>query len=247
VTTSTDIDIDEFCGVLQDYALAGLKDFKKLKDETRKKIRTALSEQLEDNDRTLGNKIGRIKHGDPGLLFLPMPKSEGKDFTASFFRPENIHVGPPYTCSFTVLFWIEKANRTCALRFEPSHGSGTAHAYAHMQLTHKIFGVGDGTEDFTTDGPTWIPDSYPAIPLGYHNPMHLFIGLAVAVHGYDGMTEMERESEKEMEAKRKKKSGKNEEQEERKDYIREAIQTAMQGKRKRIANFLSQVHHMFKA
>lgn len=173
-------DLATFCDILRDYSRHGLLYFREQSSDTQGRIRSALGGGLEDSGDQIDAKFAAIKRGGQSQLrFLPMPRPGGNDFKASFFLPR-IDPGPGanYSCSFTVLFWIERdTGRTIAMRFESSDGPGNAHAYTHMQLTRTIGAM-------TTSFEQWIPDSYPAVPLSYDHPLQLFVGMAVAVHGY---------------------------------------------------------------
>jgi hypothetical protein len=175
-------DLDTFCDILRDYARHGLKHFKAQPDSVQRAIRAALENHIEDDEREIDVKFGAVKREGPAreLKFLPMPKPGGHDFRVSFFLPRfKRSDGGGYTCSFVVLWWIERdKGRTLALRVEPSE-AGTAHAYTHWQFTREIGAI-------TTSSEPWLPTSYPAIPLGYDHPVQLFMGLAAAVHGYGG-------------------------------------------------------------
>ena len=173
-------DLSTFCDILRDYSQHGLLYFKNQTRDMQQKIRSALRGELEDNPEQIDHKLGTIKKGGQSLLqFLPMPQPGGTDFKASFFLPRITRENSGnYTCSFIVIFWIERdMGKTMAIRIEPSGDPGNAHAYTHMQLTRT-------SGNITTSLENWTPESYPALPLGYHHPLQLFIGMAVAVHGY---------------------------------------------------------------
>jgi hypothetical protein len=170
--------LGDFCDILRDYSHSGLKYFKKLPGAIQQGIRQSLGNKLEENSQLFDLKFSKIKQGKSSSLnFLPMPQPGGDDFAASFFLPY-ITGTSCYTCSFTVLFWINFGKgATCAIRFEPSGGQDNAHGYTHMQLSRDVQGMSTSFE-------LWTPSSYPAVPLGYHHPIQLFVGIATAVHGY---------------------------------------------------------------
>ncbi len=178
-----------FCDILRDYSHHGLAYFKDQSTDMQQSMRAALSGGLEDNAYHIERKLAEIGKGNrPQLQFLPMPRPAGRDFKASFFLPRiTRNDDESYSCSFTVVFWIEKEKgKTMAVRFEPSGGIGDSHAYTHLQLTRTI-----KDPNITTSFKPWVPDSYPAFPLGYDHPLQLFVGMAVAVHGYSASNKRE--------------------------------------------------------
>src|SRR5260370_41567716 len=131
-------DLPTFCDILRDYSRYGLLYFRGQESATQQKIREALRGSLEDNADRIERKLAATKKGDPASFgFLPMPKPGGNDFRAAFFLPHiTSGLGANYTCSFALLFWIDRdMGKTVAIRIEPSGGVNNAHAYTHMQLT----------------------------------------------------------------------------------------------------------------
>ena len=182
-------DLAIFCNILLDYSRHGLAYFKRQSSQMQGKMRASLGGYLEDNGDQIAWKLARISKGNQSQLrFLPMPRPGGNDFKASFFLPRiTRNDDESYTCSFIVVFWVDRDNgKTMAVRFEPSGGLGDPHAYTHLQLTRKVT-----DPNITTSFEPWVPDSYPAFPLGYDHPLQLFVGMAVAVHGYSASNKRE--------------------------------------------------------
>lgn len=177
-------DLATFCDILRDYSLHGLAYFKDQSSELQRRMRADLQGSLEDDKYQIARKLVAIRKGNQTQLgFLPMPRPGGNDFKASFFLPRiTSNYDGNYMCSFIVLFWVdvgaEKGN-TIAVRFDPRGEAGNPHAYTHLQLTRTI-----KNPNISTGFEQWVPTSYPAFPLGYDHPLQLFIGMAVAVHGY---------------------------------------------------------------
>jgi len=174
-------DFDTFCEILRDYSRHGIAYFKSLPDQTQRKMRAKLENKIEANDDNVDAVIAAIKRGERKEFdFLPMPKPGGRNFAASFFQPRmKVDGNGRYSCSYVVVFWIDNAEgKTIAIRLE-SGAAGSAHAFMHMQLTRST-----RSPAIETSFETWIPTSYPAIPLGYVHPVQVFAGMAMAVHGY---------------------------------------------------------------
>jgi len=188
-------DLPTFCDILRHYSRHGLIYFKELSDDMQRNIRLKLGGSIEDNDHEIDRKLASIKNGQqPGLKFLPMPRPGGKDFRASFFLPR-IHVDNDdnYTCSFLIIFWVEReGGKTIAIRLEPpmrlesTEEDADAHRYTHLQLTIAVKGP-----NIVTDFADWTPKSYPAFPLGYSHPLQMFVGMAIAAHGYSASSKKE--------------------------------------------------------
>ncbi len=177
-------DLATFCDILRDYSRQGLTYFKDQPSELQQRMRADLAGSLEDDESRIAQKLAAIRKGNQSQLrFLPMPRPGGNDFNASFFWPRITSSNDgSYRCSFIVLFWVEveaDKGKTIAVRFDPRGEPGDPHAYTHPQLTRTIRDL-----NITTGFEQWVPTSYPAFPLGYDHPLQLFVGMAVAVHGY---------------------------------------------------------------
>lgn len=179
-------DLAAFCDILRDYSQHGLGYFKDQSQDRQQTLRQALGGSLENKYEEIERKLAEIKNGSPSRLrFLPMPRPAGRDFMMSFFLPRIWRTDDQrYMCSFVVLFWVERElGKTIAVRLEPSGEADDAHSYTHLQLTRTILSP-TITSPLITSLDYWVPESYPAVPLGYDHPVQLFVGMAVAVHGY---------------------------------------------------------------
>ena len=76
------------------------------------------------------------------------------------------------------LFVVVDEQNCLGFRFEPAHSEGT-HRYNHVQINRQMTLSVNGI-------PSWLPESYPAFPVGSAKPWDLFLYMATSVHGYDG-------------------------------------------------------------
>ncbi|MBR0894600.1 hypothetical protein JQ616_06545 [Bradyrhizobium tropiciagri] len=176
-------DLETFCDILRDYSRHGLTYFKTHSTALQGMLRASLGGHIEDNDDRIERKLATLKKGGQAdLSFLPMPKPSGKEIKAGFFLPRIVPGDEgKYQCSFEIIFWIERdRGKTFGMRFEPAgENPSDSHCYPHVQLTRQF-----DPPTVTTHLESWMPTSYPAIPLGYKHPLQLFLGMAVALHGY---------------------------------------------------------------
>jgi hypothetical protein len=172
----------DFCDILKDYSLSGLNFFRGLGARDQDRVRRTIGPTLiEDERQQIEYKFSQAKsRKSPSFNFIPMPKPTG-DFAVSFFVPRFRFVeGGHFRCAFCLIAWVDHGDgQTISFRLEPADEDDTTHSYNHIQLSRSV-----RSPDMATTMPTWIPQSYPAFPLGLSTPLQFFAATTVAVHGY---------------------------------------------------------------
>lgn len=173
------LDLERFSTLMRWYALCGLEDWRKTSDFTRAKIREQLGlSTVVSNKGELDQALSTPWNHDEldRHKVIPMPYCNQKYGANWFFLPIRQAV---YEFSFEAIVLIQNKH-VLAFRFELAH-SGSPHDYGHVQFMRTI------RKGETTAGiEPWIPDSYPAFPIGASDPLELFLAMAVSVHGNTG-------------------------------------------------------------
>ena len=80
------------------------------------------------------------------------------------------------------LFALVGRDNSLAFRFEPADEESSTHNYPHMQFCARLL-----NRQLRPGGvPEWLPESYPAFPLPYSDPMRLFLAMLTSIHGREG-------------------------------------------------------------
>ena len=165
------------------YSRRGIADWRSTSDSLRTEVRRALGNAgVVRNEAEAVQTINRYWNQDKLQChkFIPMPRRPGKEGTCWFFLPIRQRTSDGADLiSFEVFVLIEQEHRL-AFRFEPADRDST-HDYGHVQLTKSL-------RKKTLDAQivSWLPDSYPAFPIGTSDPLDIFLAMAVSVHGNTG-------------------------------------------------------------
>jgi hypothetical protein len=176
--------ISELRSVMKHYADRGLRDWKRADGNLKTRARECLANQIAETPFHLSQTLNTEFKGDNAhkLHFIPMPRRPPKTsgFELGFFLPIQKTNGVDGEVSFDLFLLVE--DRHClAFRFEPAHPAKEAHDYWHVQLSRNLL---LGTRE--TLVPSWVPDSYPAIPIRRSHPLGMFLTMLTAVHGNSG-------------------------------------------------------------
>lgn len=157
--------------LLKEYALLGVKDWHKADGELQAHARKCLENQIIDSDWEFWQQVNQPAQD----LFLPMPRrSEAKQLEFCFFRVRN-------DASFELFVLVDREN-SLAFRFEPADEDAFRHNYPHVQFCARL-----QKRELRPGGvPGWLPESYPAFPLPYSDPMGLFLAMLTSIHGRAG-------------------------------------------------------------
>jgi hypothetical protein len=174
----------DFADLIVRYAMRGLRDWSQAGQDLRTRASRVLSNKIVENVREVRQitqvLFNPIEHGKLG--FIPMPSFPAKQnsyFERAFFAPIGYREGGAQKVSFD-LFLLVQNGQCLAFRFEPGHGTGQTHDYAHLQLTRKLL-----RETLDVTGiPDWLPVSYPAFPMHGGDPVAMFLCVVAAVHGH---------------------------------------------------------------
>lgn len=193
-----DDDLEE---LMRLYAVRGVKDWNDTSSAVRHEVVKCLSTPcVVDREQSVRKAIDQSRRpsADVPQVFLPMPDTFRRWRKRRSDRPRVSLFAPRYTdgmhshVAFDLILFVSfKDDRRClAFRFEPADGPGSSHGYPHVQLSRSLsrrtFPVGCV--------PSWLPDSYPAVPVPARDSMDMFLSMAVAVHGFEGgMTRLLRE------------------------------------------------------
>jgi len=174
----------DFADLIEKYAMRGIKDWSKADPDLKTRASKHLANKIVDNLHGV-REIAQVcfnRIADQKLRFVPMPTFPAKqdsNFERAFFAPIGYQEGNAHKVSFD-LFLMVKKGQCLAFRFEPGHGAGQTHDYAHVQLSRKLLG---NTLD-VIGIPDWIPVSYPAFPMHGKDAVTMFLCVAAAVHGH---------------------------------------------------------------
>lgn len=174
----------DFADLIEKYAMRGLKDWSQAGQDLRTRASRLLANKIVEN-------VGEVRQiaqvifnpiADGKLRFIPMPSFPAQQdsyFERAFFAPIGYQEADSHKVSFD-LFLMVKNGQCLAFRFEPGHGAGQTHDYAHLQLTRKLL-----RKTLDVAGiPDWLPVSYPAFPMHGEGPVTMFLCVAAAVHGH---------------------------------------------------------------
>ena len=167
--------------LLQRYAEKGLAQWQTLTQEEKDISTKHLGMRIAEHEWNIRNTI--MSPSNTSLCFIPMPKVNHRGIKRCFFLP----IGSPYGDQMTFeLFLVVNEKYCLGFRFEPAELQGT-HNYSHIQITPQLSLESGGI-------PSWLPDSYPAFPIGSAKSLDMFLYMATSVHGYEGgMTRVIRE------------------------------------------------------
>ena len=165
------------------YSRRGIKDWKSTADSLRTEVRRLLGNSgLAQNEAEAAQTIHAYwnQYDLQRHKFIPMPRHPDEAGTCWFFLPirQRAKNGSD-EMGFEVFVLLDEEHRL-AFRFEPADRAST-HDYGHVQLTKSL-------RKKTIDPKIvpWIPDSYPAFPIGTSDPLDIFLAMAVSVHGNTG-------------------------------------------------------------
>ena len=165
------------------YSRRGLADWKKTPHPLRKRARKHLTYAGIAEDQAQATiAINTIwnQNNTSRIKFIPMPKRSKNAFERCFFLPiREITANGCQSMGFELFVLVDESN-CLAFRYEAAH-PGSIHDYGHVQLTKRV-----KKRTAPTEIPSWIPDSYPAFPIGTSDPLNVFLAMAVSVHGYSG-------------------------------------------------------------
>ena len=165
------------------YARRGLADWKNTPNPLRKRARQHLTYAgIAENQAEATIAINTIwnQNNMSRIKFIPMPKRSRNAFERCFFLPiREITANGCQSMGFELFVLVDKSN-SLAFRYETAH-SGSTHDYGHVQLTKVL-----KRRTALPSIPSWIPDSYPAFPIGTSDPLKVFLAMAVSVHGFSG-------------------------------------------------------------
>ncbi len=123
------------------------------------------------------------------LLYIPMPTSSNKIGKAFFLLMQEQKQDGHKSIAFMLFLIVSKLEEPfderdmcLAFRWEPAEEEPTVHTYAHVQLCRNI---AKGRQPHRGI-PSWLPDSYPAVPIGASDPTMIFLSMATSVHGFKG-------------------------------------------------------------
>ena len=165
------------------YSRRGLADWKRVSYQVSRIARNCLTNAgIAETEKEADLAIHEF--WDPEdtsrLKFIPMPSRRKKGTERCFFLPIRLRKANGSESMGFELFVLVKGKSCLAFRFEPAHGN-SVHGYGHVQLTKVL-----KKKTAKTPIPSWIPDSYPAFPIGTSDPLDVFLAMAVSVHGYKG-------------------------------------------------------------
>ena len=163
--------------VVQAYACLGVRQWSKQDRNLRREATQTLSVGVADNVGTAVQAVkSPFRHGaERRFVLIPIPCLSDKRNLA-FFAP--INAGP--TVAFDLAVVVQRQH-AIAFRFEPADaGCEQSHGYDHVQLSRSL----GHRETRLGNSVSWLPDSYPALPLAARDTRDRFLAMAVAMHGY---------------------------------------------------------------
>lgn len=165
------------------YARRGVAEWGSAPAELRRRAVACLGADIADHEAEAAITLSTVYNGENAkqLRFIPMlrhPKKPGIE--QAFFLPVCEMVGGSRRVAFE-LFLLVQAKNCLAYRFEPAHRSPSAHDYGHVQMSRQLL-----RKTIVSSTLPWIPDRYPAHPLGTSDPLRMFLSMTTAVHGYSG-------------------------------------------------------------
>lgn len=175
---------DDLRELLWLYARRGVADWKNAPAVLRRRATKCLGSEIADNETEAAETLGTVYNGGNAsqLRFIPMPHSGNPGFDRSFFIPI-CESGPDGVRVAFDLFMIVNASRmNClAYRYEPAPSYTSTHNYGHVQMSRKLL-----RRTIAAATLEWIPERYPAHPIGTSDPLGMFLSMTTAVHGYHG-------------------------------------------------------------
>jgi hypothetical protein len=124
---------------------------------------------------------GRLELGLKDLLFLK-PPSRKIVLPVLSLRGD---LRPDLKIHMALFTYNEEASLAAiGFRFETPEQKGKKHIYHHAQMI-RTFGTDPSDEILLPCVPRWLSDSLPAFPLSATTPFSLFLGVLVALYGFD--------------------------------------------------------------
>ncbi len=165
------------------YALRGMAEWQRVDTRTRTRAIQWLGSDIAENPAQVSITLNTEYNHTNGaqLRFIPRPKHPRRQgFERAFFIPRSVREGGGLTVAFE-LFLMVSGDGCLAYRLEPAHPPPTHHGYGHVQFSRRLL----RRTILPKKIPAWIPDRYPAHPLGTSDPWLLFLSMIVALHGYE--------------------------------------------------------------
>jgi len=192
--------------LMKRYAMSGLDFWENdVSSGEQQRARRCLGQDViaeieEDVNEVVYSRSNR--HNPHLVRYIPMP-GPVRNVDHAFFRPIRTYPSKDIVKTSFSLFLIvtqreetgdqsggisevpprplRKKDMCLAFRWElPEEGSNT-HGYAHIQFCRNMAKNGPDHRGI----PDWMPESYPAIPIGTSDPVKMFLSLAMSVHGID--------------------------------------------------------------
>ena len=175
--------LEKLIELMKLYSRRGLADWKETPYPLRKSARRHLTHAgIAENEAQANIAINTIwnQNNTSCVKFIPMPKRSRNAFERCLFLPiREITANGCQSMGFELFVLVDETN-CLAFRYETAH-PGSIHNYGHVQLTKVL-----KKRAAPTTIPSWIPDSFPAFPIGTSDPLEVFLAMAVSVHGYQG-------------------------------------------------------------
>jgi len=165
-------------GVVEAYARLGVEEWLLQDRNVRSAAVQTLSVDVADNEYEAVKAVrSPFRHStDRRLVLIPTPSVPERHGLA-FFAP--INAGE--TVAFDLALVVDRQRHAVAFRFEPADvGDAQAHGYDHVQLSVSL---GHRSTPLANTA-SWMPDSYPAIPIAAKDMGDRFLAMAVAMHGF---------------------------------------------------------------
>lgn len=175
---------------IQAYSLKGINDWAKVaSDATRGRAEKCLRLAIADEDDIYHRVLPSLRNHSASQLYVPMP-SHSSSIDWTFFRPTSTYSqsGVKLTLDLFLLVGEDETkgiddplrNRCLAFRWEHAEHPTKSHGYAHVQMSRSTM----KKEWQHAEIPSWLPVSYPAIPINVADALDMFLLMAVSIHGY---------------------------------------------------------------
>lgn len=149
------------------------------RNEIARRLGCKIAEQIHDVRLTIGSSYSENTRSE--LRFIPMvTNASGIEY--AFFLPIREHGSNGISrLSFDLYLVVDDVN-SLGFRWEPADTEDSRHCYGHVQMCKKLI-----RKNIEPSGiPSWIPDSFPAIPISTTDPLQMFLSLTTSVHGFGG-------------------------------------------------------------
>ena len=165
--------------LLQKYAKLGWKHWNKQPNDEKQRASKQIGVEIAACEWSAMNAATVPFRPGKSMLLVPMP-CKPKNKPTSFFVPWTD--GEFNTdLSFDLVILLDQSPHPFAFRFEPAEqGISSTHGYNHVQLSKSL-----GKREVPVDNvQTYLPTTYPAFPIPSKDPIHRFLSMAVAMHGF---------------------------------------------------------------